>query len=62
VRGNPAANFKLLYGTGHMKLNRESSKLERVGGISYTIRNGTVFDARALLRDVREMVAAAKAR
>jgi hypothetical protein len=60
VRGNPVANFKLLYGTGHMKLNRESKKLERVGGVSYTIKNGIVFDAKALLADVRDMVSEAK--
>lgn len=60
VEGNPVSNFKLLYGTGHMKLNRRSGKLERVGGVSYTIRDGIVYDAKALLADVREMVAAAK--
>ena len=60
VRGNPVANFKLLYGTGHMKLNRDSGLLERVGGVSYTIKDGVVFDAKALLRDVRGMVSEAK--
>jgi hypothetical protein len=60
VRGNPVSNFKLLYGTGHMKLNRESNQLERVGGVSYTIKNGIVFDAKALLADVRDMVREAK--
>ena len=60
VKGNPVANFKLLYGTGHMQLDRDTGTLERVGGISYTIKNGRVFDAKALLADVREMVAAAK--
>ena len=56
VEGNPIANFKLLYGTGHMKLNRESNQLERVGGVSYTIKDGIVFDAKMLLVDVRNMV------
>lgn len=59
VEGNPIANFKLLYGTGHMKLNRETNVLERTGGVSYTIKDGIVFDAKALLEDVREMVTAA---
>ena len=36
VEGNPVSNFKLLYGTGHMKLNRDSGVIERVGGVSYT--------------------------
>ncbi len=60
VEGNPIANFKLLYGTGHMKLNRKTGKLERVGGVRFTIKDGIVYDARELLSDVREMVAAAK--
>jgi len=60
VRGNPVSNFKLLYGTGHMKLNRESKQLEGVGGVSYTIKNGIIFDAKALLADVRDMVTEAK--
>ena len=60
-QGNPVANFKLLYGTGHMKLDRESGQLTRVGGLSYTIRDGIVYDAKALLSDVRSMVTEAKA-
>jgi len=56
VKGNPVANFKLLYGTGHMKLNRKTNQLERAGGVSYTIKDGIVFDAKALLADVRDMV------
>ncbi|MFZ5608324.1 MAG: amidohydrolase family protein [Pseudomonadota bacterium] len=62
VPGNPLANFKRLYGTGHMKLNDESGRVERVGGVAYTIRDGIVWDARKLLADVRAMVAKAKAR
>ncbi len=60
VQGNPIANFKLLYGTGHMKLNREKGVIERVGGVSYTVKDGVVYDAKALLQDVRDMVAAAR--
>ncbi len=60
VKGNPAANFKLLYGTGHMQLNRETGELGRVGGVSYTIKGGVVYDAKELLADVKAMVAAAK--
>jgi imidazolonepropionase-like amidohydrolase len=57
VAENPVRNFKVLYGTGHMRLNRASGKVERVGGVRYTIKDGIVFDARKLLGDVREMVA-----
>ncbi|MBT7541579.1 MAG: amidohydrolase family protein, partial [Gammaproteobacteria bacterium] len=60
VKGNPVANFKLLYGTGHMKLDRESGVLGRVGGVSYTIKSGIVYNAKALLADVANMVAQAK--
>jgi hypothetical protein len=60
VKGNPVANFKLLYGTGHMKLNRTTNQLGRAGGISYTIKDGIVYDAKALLDDVRQMVLTAK--
>ena len=56
VSENPVANFKVLYGTGHMKLNRDSNELERVGGVSYTIKDGIVFDAKELLEDVAAMV------
>ena len=58
---NPIANFKVLYGTGHMRLNDETDKAEQVGGINYTIKDGIVYDAKQLLADVRQMVADAKA-
>jgi imidazolonepropionase-like amidohydrolase len=57
VNENPLANFKVLYGTGHQKLNHETGTMERTKGIIYTIKNGIVFDAKALLDDVKEMVA-----
>lgn len=61
VNENPLANFKVLYGTGHQKLNRETGMMERTKGIIYTIRDGIVFDAKAMLEDVRTMVANQKA-
>jgi hypothetical protein len=60
VEGNPVANFKLLYGTGHLKLDRGSNTLGRVGGVSYTVKSGIVYDAKSLLADVKAMVASAK--
>ncbi len=60
VSENPVANFKVLYGTGHMKLNLETGEIERVGGVSYTIKDGIVFDAKQLLEDVATMVRIAK--
>ena len=62
VDKNPLANLKVLYGTGAPMLNDDTGKLERVGGISYTIKDGIVYDAKKLLEDVRRMVADAKAR
>ena len=56
VKGNPVANFKLLYGTGHMYLDREKGELTRVGGVSYTVKGGIIYDAKRLLADVRAMV------
>ncbi|HET6604714.1 MAG TPA: amidohydrolase family protein [Xanthomonadaceae bacterium] len=60
VDGNPLANLKLLYGTGHLRLDAQGTP-RRVGGVRYTVKDGVVYDARALLADVRAMVAAAKA-
>ena len=57
VPENPLPNFKLLYGTGHMRYNPETEAVDRVGGINYTIKDGIVWDARALLADVRKLVA-----
>lgn len=59
VGENPLRNFKVLYGTGHFKLGSDN-KPTRVGGVNYTVKDGIVYDAKALLKDVREIVAAAK--
>lgn len=56
VPENPLANFKVLYGTGHQRLNRETDEIETVGGVRWTIKDGIVFDAPALLEDVARMV------
>jgi imidazolonepropionase-like amidohydrolase len=52
---NPLENFKVLYGTGHYRLN-ENNEPVRTGGVKYTIKEGIVYDAQALLKDVREIV------
>ena len=57
---NPLENFKVLYGTGHFRLN-DANQPVRVGGVRYTIKDGIVYDARELLADVREIVAEARA-
>ncbi len=58
---NPLANLKVLYGTGHLRLG-DDGRLRRVGGVRYTIKDGVVYDAKALLADVRRRVAEEKRR
>ncbi|AEM71760.1 amidohydrolase [Allomuricauda ruestringensis DSM 13258] len=52
---NPLVNLKSLYGTGAIKL-MEDNTIERVGGVKYTIKDGIIYDAKQLLKDVKEMV------
>jgi imidazolonepropionase-like amidohydrolase len=56
VDQNPLENFKVLYGTGAVRLNDRTGRVERVGGIKYTIKDGIVYDAKQLLADVAAMV------
>jgi imidazolonepropionase-like amidohydrolase len=56
VGENPLQNFKVLYGTGAMRVNRQTGNPERVGGIKYTIKDGIVYDAKQLLTEVEAMV------
>ena len=56
---NPLDNLKVLYGTGYLSLQADGSTA-RVGGVRYTIKDGVVYDARALLSDVAKMVAEAR--
>lgn len=55
VAENPLKNLKVLYGTGAIKLN-ENNEVVRVGGVSYTIKDGIIYDAKALLQDVKKTV------
>jgi len=61
VPENPLANFKVLYGTGHFRLDDETGRPGRTGGVRWTIKDGVVYNAPQLLADVRRMVAEAKA-
>lgn len=60
VDANPMANLKVLYGTGAIFVDEENN-VKRHGGIAYTIKDGIIFDAKQLLRDVEKMVEDAKA-
>ena len=55
IEENPLQNLQCLYGTGAIKLNEEN-QVVRVGGVKYTIKDGIIYDAKQLLRDVKAMV------
>jgi len=55
VDQNPLENLKVLYGVGAMKLNDQSGKVEWVGGVKWTIKDGIVYDAKKLRDDVAKM-------
>lgn len=59
VRGNPLKNLKVLYPTGTLDMN-ERGEVVKTGGVRWTIKDGYVYDAPALLQDVKDMVAAAR--
>jgi len=59
VEENPLKNLKVLYGTGAIRLTADN-KVVRVGGVKYTIKDGIIYDAKALLADVRKQVEAEK--
>ena len=56
---NPLHNFKVLYGTGHYKLD-DNNQPTRVKGLRFTVKDGIVYDSQQLLKDVREIVKDAK--
>lgn len=56
VNQNPLQNFKVLYGTGAVRVNDQTARAERVGGVTYTIKDGIVYDAKKLLADAAAIV------
>jgi adenine deaminase len=56
VDQNPLQNFKVLYGTGAVRLNDQTGRVEHVGGVKYTVKDGILYDAKALLADVAAIV------
>ena len=57
---NPIQDFKVLYGTGTLRLD-DQGEVARVGGVRWVIKDGVVYDARRLLEDVERIVAEARA-
>jgi cytosine/adenosine deaminase-related metal-dependent hydrolase len=55
---NPLENFKFLYPTGVMDL--KDGKLIHRGGVKWVIKDGIVYHAPSLLKDVKKMVAEAR--
>jgi hypothetical protein len=56
---NPIQDFKVLYGTGTLRLD-DHGQVRRVGGVRWVVKDGVVYDAPALLAEVAGMVAEAK--
>ncbi len=53
---NPLGDFKLLYGTGALRLDESTNRGEWRRGLKLTIKDGIVYDTAELLADVRGMV------
>lgn len=63
VNGNPIDNFKILYGRGYgFYGTMPRAELGRHGGVRWTIKDGVVFDAQALLREAEWYVEQEKRR
>lgn len=59
-RTNPLADFKLLYGTGAMRLNDVSKSVDWDRSLETVIQGDVIYDPAALLEDVEAMVSAAR--
>lgn len=59
IDGNLLHNFKVMYGTGVNK-QTEDGRMVPGGGVVWTIKDGVVFDAKRLLKEVEEYVAEAR--
>ena len=58
VNGNPLENFKVLYPTGIEELR--DGKVNKTGGIEWTIKDGIPFHTPTLAAEVRDMVKKAR--
>ncbi|MDX0890450.1 amidohydrolase family protein [Sinorhizobium medicae] len=59
-RTNPLTDFKLLYGTGAMRLNDETKAVDWDRSLETVIKSGSIYNPVELLQDVEEMVSAAR--
>ena len=60
VDENPLENFKILYGTGHTRLDLAAGKVNKIKALRYTIKGGIIYDSAQLLDDVKNIVARQK--
>lgn len=59
VNENPLANLKVLYATGHIRLD-EDGRAVRTKGIESVVKGGIVYDAQRLRDSIKDMVHAEK--
>lgn len=63
INGNPLENFKVMYGRGYGVYGLVPRQEQwKHGGVAWTIKDGEIFDAQALLREVEGYVASERAR
>jgi imidazolonepropionase-like amidohydrolase len=60
VNGNPLEDLKLLYPTGTATIR--NGQAVHIGGVEWTIKDGIPYHGPTLLRQVKELVAAARAK
>lgn len=59
VDGDPLSDLKVFYAGGTLRLQPDGTSRKQ-GGVKYTIKDGIVYDAHALLREVEQMVSQAQ--
>ena len=57
---NPLEDFKLLYGSGTIRFNDDTSSVDWRRCLTQTIHGGVIYDTAQLLADVEQMVAATR--
>ena len=62
VNGNPIDNFKVMYGRGYGVGLVPRNEQWKHGGVAWTIKDGIIFDAQGLLREVEGYVQQEKQR
>jgi len=60
VNGNPLEDLKVLYATGTETIR--NGQAARTGGVEWTIKDGIPYHGPTLLREIKELVAAARAK